>query len=475
MKVKVFTILVILALAFAIISPSNVSAQAYTTSFTTSITYQNVDTAPTTVLNILFYATPSTVTPITIPQPSLASGASTSVYVGGLADITPPFKGSAIIQSDKVLLATLVQLPQNSTTVVVRPLSNGFSDGTDTALIATVLKNTFGATSIFSIQNIDTVTNTVDIKFFDTGANMLDEIIQNVEPGASYYVDAGTRSLLGTSFSGSVVATATKTVGGGAGKIVGSAMELDITGIGAKAFESVSAGANTIYMPSALCQAFGSQITSYAVQNTSLVATAHVTVTFNPGGLTATADIGPGSKASFPACNTVAAGFSGSAVVTSTGAPVVAMGKASGGGLSTAFLGAPSGSAKVAMPYVRWAPDANYNAGSAQRTFIAIQNVGGGTIPANSITLTYTDSFGHSGTHTYGSDLVVGAKFNSNASNAGLTWFGMATPPAAGFGGGVTVNCSAPSCQIIAVARVATFVPATSLIAAEDYNAMTAP
>lgn len=474
MKLKTLPILVVLVLGFASFTPGTVHAGAYSTSFTTSITYQNVGPSATTVLNILFYATSSTTTPITISQPNLNSGASTSVYVGSLSGITAPFKGSAVMQSDQPLLATLVQVPQNSTTVVVRPLSNGFSDGGATALIATVLKNTYDANTLFSIQNIDSVANTVDIKFYDTSATMVDEIIQSVEAGASYYVDASSLSVLGASFSGSVVATATR-ADSSAGNIVGSAMELDITGIGAKAFESVAAGANTIYMPSALCDAYGAQRTSYAVQNTSLTASANVTVTFNPGGLTAIALIGPGAKASFPACNTVAAGFVGSAVVTSIGAPVVAMGKASGGGLSTAFLGEPSGASKIALPYVRWAPDANFMDGSNQRTFIAIQNVGSGTIPAGSITLTYTDSFGHTGTDTYTSDLAVGAKFNSNPSNAGMTWFGRAEPPAAGYGGAVMINCTAASCQLIAIARVETYVPATSNIAAEDYNAMPVP
>lgn len=473
MKVKLFTLFIVLALAFAGFAPSNVQAQAYTTAFTTSVTYQNVGTAATTSLQILFYATPSTTTPITITQPNLNAGASTSVFVGSLGTIVSPFKGSAVMQADQPLLATLVQIPQNSTTVIVRPLSNGFSEGAATALIATVLKNTFGANTIFSIQNIDSVANNVNIKFYNTSAALVHTINQSVEAGASYYVDAATVAALGASFNGSVVATAAR-ADTSAGKIVGSAMELDITGTGAKAFESVATGATTLYMPSALCNVFGGQNTSYAIQNASLTTATDVTVTFNPGGLSVTKNIGAGAKASFAACEAVASGFSGSAVVTSTATPVIAMGKAFGAGLSTAFLGAPNGVAKLAMPYVRWAPDAYYNNGSRQRTYIAIQNVGSAAIPAGSITLTYTDSFGHTGTHTYASALAIGAKFNSNASNAGLTWFGMAEPPAAGYGGGVSVNCTAANCQLIAIARVATYVSATN-IAAEDYNAMATP
>jgi hypothetical protein len=474
MKVKLFTLFVALALVFAGFTPINVHAQAYSTKFTTSITYQNVGTVATTGLLVQFYATPSTTTPITINRPNLNAGESTSLYIGNLTEIADGFQGSAIIISDQPLLATLVQIPQGSTTVFVRPLSNGFSEGAATALIATVLKNTYGAHTKFSIQNIDSQLNNVNIKFYNTSASLVHEINQAVESGASYYVDASNVSELGASFNGSVVATA-KRADTTDGKIVGSAMELDITGTGAKSFESVATGAATLYMPSALCDVYGGQRTSYAVQNTSLTTATDVTVTFNPGGLSVTKNIGAGAKASFSACDTVAAGFVGSATVTSTATPVIAVGKAYGAGLSTAFLGAPNGVAKLAMPYVRWAPDAYYLNGSRQRTYIAIQNVGSAEIPAGSITLTYTDSFGHTGTHTYASALAVGAKFNSNASNAGLTWFGMAEPPAAGYGGGVTINCTAPGCQLIAIARVSTYVPATSSTAAEDYNAMPIP
>jgi len=472
MKVKLFSLFVVLALAFAGFSPSNVQAQAYTTTFTTSVTYQNVGTVATTSLQVLFYATPSTTTPTTVTLTNLAAGASSSLYIGSLtqAEVPTGFQGSAVMQSDQPLLATLVQVPQGSATVFVRPLSNGFSDGGDTALIATVLKNTYGAHTKFSIQNIDSQLNNVDIKFYDTSATLVHTIAQAIESGASYYVDAATVAALGASFNGSVVATATR-ADASAGKIVGSAMELDITGTGAKAFESVATGATTLYMPSALCNVYGGQNTSYAVQNTSLTTATDVTVTYSPGGLAVTKNIGAGAKASFPACDTVAAGFVGSATVTSTTTPVIAMGKVYGAGLSTAFLGAPNGDANIALPYVRWAPDADYTSGSRQRTYIAIQNVGAAEIPAGSITITYTDSFGHTGTHVYASALPVGSKFSSNASNAGLTEFGYS---GSNYGGGATITCAVAGCQLMAIARVQTYVSASST-AAEDYNAMPIP
>lgn len=474
MKTKMFAFLIISVFVVVTLTlPKTVRAQAYSTRFTTSITYQNVGTGNAT-LQILFYAQPTTTTPIVINRPSLAPGESASIFIGNLSEIADGFRGSAIIQSDQPLLATLVQVPQGSTTVFVRPLSNGFSQGGSTALIATVLKNTYGAHTIFSIQNVDSEPNNVSIQFYNTSANLVHTINQTIQPGASFYVDAATVSELGSSFNGSVVAIA-KRADNTDGKIVGTALELDINGTGAKAFESVAAGAKKLYMPSALCDVYGGQRTSYAVQNTSLTTSTNVKVTYYPGGQSVTKTIGPGAKASFSACETVSPGFVGSAVVESDTTDVIAIGKAFGAGLSTAFLGESRGYAKLALPYVRWAPDSYYYNGSRQRTYIAIQNVGDTTIPAGSITITYKDPFGHEGTHTYNQPLEPGAKFNSNASMAGLTWFGMAEPPASGFGGGAIISCTAPNCQLIAVARVTTYVPSTGSTAAEDYNGMPVP
>jgi hypothetical protein len=444
-------------------------AQAYSTQFTTAITYQNVGTSQATI-SINFYSSPSSTTPIVYNPPNLAAGQGASLFIGGISSIPSGFQGSAVISSDQPIVATLVQVPQGSSTVFVRPMSNGFSEGAPRALIATVLKNQFGSHSKFSIQNMDSVANNVNIKFYNLSAAVVHEINTTIQPGAAFYVDAATVSQLGTSFNGSVVATA-KRSDNTDGKIVGSSVELDITGTGGKAFESVASGATTIYMPSALCKfTAAQQNTAYAVQNTSLSNSTNVTVTYNPGGLSETKSIGPGAKATFFTCDVVGAGFIGSAIVTSSSTDVIAVGKAYGGGLSTAHLGSPSGSSKIALPYVRWAPDTYYFNGSRQRTYIAVQNVGGSNIPAGSITLTYTDPFGHTGTHTYNQPLAIGEKFNSNPTNAGLTWFGMGEPPSSSYGGGVIINCTAPNCQLVAIARVQTYVPATSSTAAEAKN-----
>ncbi len=252
MKVRLITAITILALLLMATPPSGALAGAYETSFVTSITYQNADTAATTNLRIYFYDSPSDTTPIEIIRPNLNAGASTSLFIGGLSEISPGFRGTAVLASDKRMIATLVQLPQNSTTVKVRPLSNGFAAGSANSLIASVLKNQFTAQqyTIFSVQNAGTSATDVAIKFYNT-ANppvLVHTINTNLQPGAGYFVNTGDVAALGSGFNGSVVIEST------GGSIISSAMELDSNGVGGKAFEGLGAGATTFYMPSALCK-----------------------------------------------------------------------------------------------------------------------------------------------------------------------------------------------------------------------------
>jgi hypothetical protein len=481
MKTRLFSILVILAIGLAgITSPAQ--AQGYATSFTTSITYQNVGSAATTTLQILFYADQNDTTPITITRPSLAAGAGTSVGLASLDTVPANFKGSAVMQSYQPLLATLVQVPAAGGAVKNRPLSNGFAAGAPQTLIATVLKNMYGHNSIFSVQNVDSEANNINIKFYNTSAALIeDHTYTNVASGAAVYWDTGAAGdPLGTSFNGSAVVAATRTTGGADGAVVSSVMELEIAGVGAKSFEGVAEGATTYYMPSALCNynIGGGKLTntSYAVQNTSLTASASVNVNFD-NGAHASATIGPGAKASFVACDATGSvqGYKGSATITATGASIIAMGKAYGGGLSTAFIGAAAGSgtAKVALPYVRWASDANYAAGVQQRTYITIQNIGAATITGN-IVVQYLSCTGTvQTTHTITDDVASGAKVNSYATLGlpAITEFGIC---GTGYGGSVLIT-GPTLAELAVVARVVTQDTALGLTVGEDYNGINAP
>jgi hypothetical protein len=383
-----------------------------------------------------------------------------------------------VLSSDQPVVATLVQLPQ-STTVKNRPLSNGFSSGSSTVLLASVLKNQFNTNSTFSIQNADSGAIDITVNFFDAANPSAAPIVvteTNIPQGAAKYYDMGTLSnITAASFNGSATVTAVKTGTTTPANIVASVLELSTNSTAAKAFEGVAGGAPKVFMASALCDIFGGQRTAYAVQNTSTTATATVNVKYS-NNTADTAQIGPGAKKSFIACDKTGANFSGAATIEATGADVVVIGKVFNNpaiaGFETAFLGEPTGSEKLAIPYVRWTSDANFNSGARQRTFIAVQNVG--TADVANVQVQYLDKTGAVvGTHTIAS-IAAGAKANSTAINAGssaaLLEFG--TPdanPGGGFGGSVIIQGPAGS-QLIGVARVASKVGAIQV--AEDANAI---
>ena len=472
--------LAIAALLIAAHSAIPVRAQgsAYNTNFITSITYQNVGTA---TANITFTFYPTSGSPITFSR-TLAASAGASLNVGQASELSGfSGQGSAVISSDQPIVATIVQIPQ-STSVRNRPLSNGFgsNDGSNNVLIATVLKNTFNQITKFSIQNADSTSVSVTLRFFPVGQpTPIYTDTFSLSVGMARFFDAGTISQLGSSFNGSATIQAS-------GKVVATAIEASTNSPKVSAFEGVAQGSNTIYMPSALCNFGGTaQSTAYAVQNTSTSNSATVTVTYkdlnNNTVATQTATIPAGAKQSFLTCDVISGSFNGSATITSTGAPIVAIGKVFSGSLSypalgTAFVGASAGASKLAAPYVRWTETRfDTNAGNRQRAYIAIQNVGTG--PSGPITVKYYDLNGTLiGTHTRNS-IDPGQKTNSNPKDATLA--AGQTPDKLNefgyfdgrFGGSATIECANSGCQIVAVVRIASANSANPAdIVAEDYN-----
>ncbi len=472
-----FKLSMLISIVMVLASVSMVSAQlpANQTKFTTSITYQNVGTATANVTFQFFNEKASTSS--SNPTFQLNAGAGSSLFVGSLTGgqaLPDNFQGSAVLSSDQPIVATLVQVPQSSTTVKNRALSKGFSSATSTTLLATVLKNTFNTNSRFSIQNADAGNVDITLKIFNADNPAAAPITiseANIPQGAAKYYDMGTLAQISAAaFNGSATVTAVKSGTSTAANIVASVVEYGLAGSAVsdvKAFEGVAAGGAPVFMATALCNVFGGTTTAYAVQN---VDTTNATVSVNYStGQTDGATIAPGTKKSFLGCTKLPAGTSGAATITSS-AKVIVIGKVFGGGLATAFLGENTGNAKLALPYVRYCNDTTYAGGTCQRTFIAIQNVGAAA--ANNVKVIYQDKNGTVlGTHTIAS-IAPGAKANSTAVSAGnstqLIEFG--TPnsnPGGGFGGAVIIEGPAGS-QLVAIARVQSKVGAASV--AEDYN-----
>lgn len=498
MKKSLLLFLIIVSLFLAPLGVNNAEASARTITWIVSVTYQNVGNGATPV-EVSFFQEGSN-SPVTYSAGVLAEGAAASFYMGNVTNISAGFRGNAIMSSSQPLVATVVQFHQNAPgeTVKMRMLSNSFSsqDGSNQYLVATVLANTFNRTTIFSVQNLENEAVNATLNFYKVSDGSLASTkVIEIPANSSRFIELDQPSNTGlpsSTFNGSVIVTATKKSSGNPANVIAAASELYTNvDVGAN-FEGVplSRASNNIYLSTALCKRYGLD-TYYAVQNASLTSPAEIKVTYyNTDGTVRTVDgpyaIGPGQKRSITTCAPSSganmAGFTGSAVVATTNpaSKIVAIGKAQASlpaapaykDVFTIFNGEPSGYTRIALPFVRWAEDARFNAannfGGYQRTYIAIQNL------SNSPAQVDVSYFDKSGNLAAKQTLSVApfAKVNSDANAAGaLGKLGM-TPGAFGyytdgsFGGGVIIeaNPATPTARFIAIARV------QHPGAGEDYN-----
>jgi hypothetical protein len=376
-----------------------------------------------------------------------------------------------------------VSNPDPNSQVKAHPVTNLPLTGSPTVLFASVLRNQFYANSILTIENIDSQENIVHLVLLNVQASLVYSSTFHLRPGEDHTFDVGDEEKpLPEQFNGSAIVTATRLDGKTPGKIVGSVLELGSVYLGAKSFEGVSHGSVEVFMPSAACNFdIGGQVflnTAYAVQNTSFNSPTDVTVTYSNGSFK-TQSIAPGAKASLLACQTenMPTNFLGAAVLRSSSAPIVAIGKVFGGGLSTAFTGAPAGSGtkNLALPYIRWATEENWNNGTQQRTFITIQNIGSDFIHGN-ILVYYVPCRGQTVTHEIrlgNAGLAPGDKVNSKPSDANIIQFGACENGPQMSGSAIVIGPD--NSQLAAVVRVEQWDQAHGIVAGEDYNAIMAP
>jgi hypothetical protein len=477
-------------MALTLVPGSASAAAAYTTPFAVSVTYQNVGTDSATVV-FDFFAEGSG-TAINVPSSApLAKNASTSLSIASVSQVGTSFKGSAVLSSNQPVIATIVQFANASTGVLNRPLSNGFSssDGNAKQLVATVLKNSAGYSTYFSVQNTESAPINVTVTYFAAGSTTptTTSTATNLPANAAKYFDVKDITGLPNGFSGSAIVTAKLTSDGTTdAKTVVTVNELEIAGGGSKSFEGASGSGAKVYMPSAFCRSpsGGSNTvnSAYAIQNADLTNSVSFQVRYKVTGKADVVD-GPytipgGGKQSLLGCSVLPTGTIGSAVIERTAGTgsLVAVGKINGtnGSVTSAFLGTVDGqgSANIALPYVRFSPQAQFNTGSRQRANIAIQNIGGTT--ATNVKVTYIDKDGNTkGSQTFAT-LESGAKVSSNASLAGALdgcgrfgeydAAGAAACSGGQFGGGALVTADGTA-QLAVVVRIQ-----SGPTAGEDYN-----
>jgi len=471
------------AMAFTLM-PSAASANpAYTTAFGVSVTYQNVGTGPAKISFDFYTENSGTAIPVTAAE--LQKNASTSLSIANVSQVSGTFKGSAVLSSDQQVIATIVQFDKSGA-VKNRPLSNGFSaaDGSTKQLVATVLKNTFGNSTYFAVQNTESSAINVTVDFFAVGsATAAAHVVANNLPAnSSKYFDVKDIGALPDGFNGSAIVTAKLSSNSATeAKTVVTVDELEVAGGGSKSFEGASTTGANVYMPSAFCNFNGLFNSAYAIQNAD-TAPVNVRIRYKISGQADLID-GPhtivaGGKFSAQGCAKMPNNSIGSAVIESIGGTgkLVAVGKVGGANVTSAFLGIVQGqgSAKVALPYIRWAPDSQFNVGDRQRANVAIQNIG--SADATNVKVTYIDKDGKvTGTDTIGT-LASGAKKSSSPvtgnSLDSCGRFGeydaAGQAPCSGgvFGGGAIVTADSGA-QLAVIVRIGTGNPG---LAGEDYN-----
>jgi hypothetical protein len=475
------------AMAFTLMPSAAGAAPAYTTPFGVSVTYQNVGSGPAKI-SFDFY-TENSGTAITVPAADLAKNASTSLSIGSVSAVGSTFKGSAVLSSDQQVIATIVQFDKSGA-VKNRPLSNGFAatDSSAKQLVATVLKNSGGYSTYFSVQNTEAAAINVTVSFFAAGATSATTTAtaNNLPANAAKYFDVKDIAALPNGFSGSAIVTAKLASNNSTeAKTVVTVDELEVAGGGSKSFEGASTSGANVYMPSAACKAPSGSNTvnsAYAIQNADQVNAVTFKVVYKVAGKadvsTAEFNVPAGGKKSILGCDSLPAGSSGSAIIQRTGGTgtLVAVGKINGtnGSVTSAFLGTVEGhgSARIALPYIRYSPQAQFTAATRQRANIAIQNIGSAT--ATNVVVTYIDKDGNTkGTQAFAT-LAPGAKVSSNAALANALdtcgRFGEYDAPGTAacsggtFGGGAIVTADG-SAQLAVIVRIQ-----TGPVAGEDYN-----
>lgn len=508
MKLRLFAIPLILCMVLGMFSvPQAAQASSYGVAFVSSVVYMNVSANPAEV-SFQFYAE-NNGTPVLYPATGtlqLAPNAAGSLYAGTVFP-NSEFKGSVTILSSQQLVATAVQTPPTGGSVKVRMLSNGFDKGSDTMTVQTV-RRTSAQDSVFSIQNADSVAATLTVKFLVPGSStpVATDTVSHLPAGAAKFYDMGktfttTSGAVPATFDGSVVVSAVQEDANGnptavKGSVVASSSEFDLAASNNKAyaFNAVTSGSGTVWMPSAFCNynqglpGVGPIDTYYAIANSSDQPVKITVAYFDINGShlydDVSGNIGVGEKFVSNGCATTLpapskAPYSGSAKITAawagtpgTGNPtVVAVGKVSGKAYSSAFEGVPDpGYTKVALPYVRYVTGANWTNGKSQRVFLAIQNTGTTDWAANDVTVTFYDDAGNvKGTLKNPAAVKQGQKFNVDASSIDPNFGYWATT----VGGGAVVQTTNGSLAV--VARASTFDSGMNAQWVEDYLGIPIP
>jgi|GEM_PF-3883264 len=347
------------------------SVTAASPTYTTSITYQNIgsDIAHVTIT----YIPDGGLDPVALVQPDLPIGASQTVILSNLDPATASTRGSIQIKSDVEIAILSSQVPVN-TTIIGRGLSTASQAGSSQAWLPNLQKAS-GVITVLALQNQDTVAADFKLIFYGGTSPVVVEKTA-IPAGASTYVDLTELTALGASYSGTALVQSTQTGTTNPGRVSG--VSLISTGISTEVFatESIASGGNKLFMPLALCYGMGGMSTTYYVFNTDASQSTTVSVAYSNGKID-TANIPARTGRFFNACSPsgVLSGYSGSAIISSTGPGILSVGRIKLLGMAATFVGQSGGASRLALPSAIYST-AGYSSGQKYRTQIIVMNLG---------------------------------------------------------------------------------------------------
>lgn len=471
-KLQILTLLSLLLFSLPITSVQAQSASDVV--WTSSISYFSTGDE-SGVISIIFYDGTTQYTSSSIEVEPKGSG---EINIGSTT-LSSDFKGSAVLSSSVPVATVTTQFAKTSPSNYSKAFYSGFdiSEAGEKFYLATVRSN--GITdSTIGVQNVETFEITATLNFFDRFTQTLAfSYVVDLPSNAAYIARLPeVPTYPGGYFDGSLEITATmKSDPGTPARVVASAVETQDSGRGVYSYKGTKEGADTFYLPTAMCNYFG-QTSYFAIQNIGDESATVIVDYYNKSaelvGSSPVKLILPGAKWSTNPCDfNLLSSTLGSAVVRSTNSvPLIGMGKvSSASGLITAFNGLSSGSTDLAAAYVRWAADPATN----YRSFIAVMNLG--TEAATNVVANYYDANGNLiASHQLASiahPLAPFTKVNTTPDSAGATINGSFGYD--GNGGAVEIISDQPISAVVRNAIYPTHISGIEIFG-EDYIAVNA-
>ncbi len=375
-------VLLALVLAFTLFLGSATPAAAIST-YDSGFQIQNLGTVTATV-TITFYNQDGTVAATVNDQ----IGANSSKTYYPLTSVSAGFNGSVVVSSDQPVAAIVNVLGDSG---AFGASYSGFSSGSTTASIPLVMKNNYGFSTWFNVQN----TGTADANVTVTYSNGTSEVA-TIKPGAAATFDQATNANLPDGFVGSAVVSSTQPV---------AIAVLEVGPTTLLAYNGFPSGSTELLMPLVNANNYG-YVTGIQIQNLGTTDT-DVTVSYTPSSAgsacTETQTVPAGKSATFalyaftydaPSGVTITTNctkgstFVGSAKVTANSAnqPLVAivnqLNSGANKGASYAAFDPAAGTSTVVFPLIM---DRNFG----YFTGFSVMNVG---TSSTTVTCTFTGS-----------------------------------------------------------------------------------